>query len=407
MDGTSQGQGHPRQSLRLGGWVLCHGGGEEYMTMPSSSEPMPAPQPHPRVDESPNLWYRLSAPPPVPMNASLDDREQSRRGRIVSQIIAGELIALLFIAVDLPLAKAVFPSVLFALVCCASAIALNRQGYTASASWLMVISVDGALIWALLTAHGGLDPLYLPAFYLMVTAALIAAAALPSVALFGVTLFNCLFIFIDIRLQARTMMWDQMISSTAILYSMILGPITLHVISALMAYVWTRSAARALRRADRAEDVARLESIQAEQSRLLEAGIQQILATHLRFASGDLSARAPAQPDNMLWQVSVALNNLLSRYQRLSLEDGFSRLAEEQVGQARLAIRIWQGRQTPRWPQPVGSPLDSLLADLKQLFAQIPPPRSPYAPPSPRLEADKYLDWPDLGDGPSGDSTGK
>lgn len=377
------------------------------MTLPSNSEPTPAIRPQSRFEDSTNLWYRLSAPPTVPANASLDDREQSRRGRIVSQIIAGELIALLLIAIDIPLAKSVFPSVLLALVCCASAIALNHLGHTTAASWLIVISVDGALMWALLTAHGGLDPLYLPAFYLMVTAALIAAAALPSAAVFGVTLFNCLFIFIDVRQQAHTMMWDQMITSAAILYSMILGPITLHIISALMAYVWTRSAARALRRADRAEDIAHLESIQAEQNRRLEAGIQQILETHLRFASGDLSARAPAHPDNMLWQVSVALNNLLSRYQRLSLEDGFSRMAEEQVGQARLAIRMWQGRQAPRWPQPVGSPIDSLLADLKQLFAQIPPPRSPYAPPSPRLEPDKYLDWPDLGDGPSGDSAGK
>ncbi len=375
------------------------------MTMPSNSEPLPALEAH--VEESTNLWYRLSAPPPVPFNASLDDREQSRRGRIVSQIIASELITLLLIATDLPLAKAIFPSVLFALVCCASAIALNRQGYTAAASWLMVINVDGALMWALLTARGGLDPLYLPAFYLMVIAALIAAAALPSLAVFSVTLFNCLFIFIDIRQQAHTMMWDQMITSSAILYSMILGPIALHIISALMAYIWTRSAARALRRADRAEDIARLESMQAEQSRRLEAGIQQILATHLRFASGDLSARAPAHPDNMLWQVSVALNNLLSRYQRLSLEDGFSRMAEEQVGQARMAIRMWQGRQTPRWPQPVGSPIDSLIADLKQLFAQIPPPRSPYAPPSPQLDPGGYLEWPDLGDGPSGHRTGK
>lgn len=340
------------------------------------------------------------------MNASLDDREQSRRGRIVSQIIAGELIALLLVAVDIPLAQAIFPSILLALVGCASAIALNRQGNIAAASWLMVINVDGALMWALLTAHGGLDPLYLPAFYLMVTAALIAAAALPSAAVFGVTLFNCLFIFIDIRQQAHTMMWDQMITSSAILYSMILGPVTLHIISALMAYAWTRSAARALRRADRAEEIARLERNQAEQNRRLEAGIQLILATHVRFANGDLSARAPAHPDNVLWQVSVALNNLLSRYQRLSLEDGFSRMAEEQVGQARLALRMWQGRQTPRWPQPVGSPIDSLLADLKQLFSRVPPPRSPYAPPSPSHEPGAYLDWPDLGDGLSG-GTGK
>ncbi|HEY7849280.1 MAG TPA: hypothetical protein VIC27_04400, partial [Ktedonobacterales bacterium] len=325
--------------------------------------------------ERPNLWYRLSAPEPAAANDGLAARERTRRGRVASQIIGGELFALLVVAIDLPLAQAVLPSLVLALVCCAAAIALNRRGHVEATGWLLALSIDAALMWPLLTAQGGLDPIYLPVYYLMVTAPLIAAATLTPATIMPITVVNCVFILVDIRLQPHTMMWNQMITSSSILYSLIVGPIALHVIVALLAYLWTRSATTALKRADRAEEIGWLERREEEQRRSLEQGVQQILATHVRFANGDLTARAPAHQDSALWQVSVALNNLFARYQRLALEDGFSRMASEQVGQARIALRMWQAAQTPAWPPSVGGPLDPLFSDLRQLFTYLPPPR--------------------------------
>jgi hypothetical protein len=373
--------------------------------------------------ERPNIWYRLRAPPPASANATLGARERSRRGRVASQIIGGELIILLVVAIDLPLARAVLPSLLLALVCCVAAIALNRQGRLEATGWLLALSVDGALIWALLTANGGLDPLYLPAFYLMVTAVLIAAAALSPSTILPITVANCVFIFLDTRVQPHTMMWDQMITSPAILYSLIVGPIVLHIVVALLSYLWTRSALSALKRADRAEEIARLERREMEQRQRLEEGVQQILATHVRFANGDLSTRAPAYQDSALWQVSVALNNLLARYQRLALEDGFSRMAAEQVGQARIALRQWQSGQAPNWPQPVGGPLDPLFTDLRQIFSYLSPRRptsgasapsaAPYSQPLPNQPSPftsppaSYSEWPDLGGSQTRDPWGR
>lgn len=363
--------------------------------------------------ERPNLWYRLSAPAPVARNDSLGARERSRRGRVASQIIGGELIALLLVTIDVPLAQAVAPSLALALLCCVAAIALNRQGYVGATGWLLALSVDGALAWPLLTAHGGLDPIYIPVYYLMVAAPLIVAATLDPEMIMPITVVNCVFILLDIRLQHHTMMWDQMITSSAILYSMIVGPIALHVVAALLAYSWARSATQALKRADRAEEIARLERREVEQRRRLEEGVQQILTTHVRFANGDLAARAPARQESALWQVSVALNNLFARYQRLALEDGFSRAATEQVGQARVALRMWQAGEAPAWPQPFGGPIDPLLADLKQIFATIPAPRpsgglpllnrAPWSqplgrPPTGGPQPGDYGDWPNLSD---------
>lgn len=75
-----------------------------------------------------------------------------------------------------------------------------------------------------------------------------------------------------------------------------------------------------------------------------------------------------------MWQVSVALNNLLARFQRMAQEDGFNRATTEQVAQARMALRQWQARREPVWPQAVGSPLDPLLADLRIVFGYLPAP---------------------------------
>ena len=54
----------------------------------------------------------------------------------------------------------------------------------------------------------------------------------------------------------------------------------------------------------------------AQQKRQLDASIQKIVETHMRVANGDFSARVPLTDDNVLWQISGSLNNLLSRAQR-------------------------------------------------------------------------------------------
>lgn len=339
------------------------------------------------------LWYRLSAPRPVPANAKLEEREHVRRGRITSLILVGMLVAVGLVAIDVPLLRATLPSVALVVLGCLAVIALNRTGHVRWAGLLLVLVVDGALIWALLDAQGGLDPLFIPVFYLLVTSELIAVTLLRPESVFLVAAVQCAFIVMDVRLQPHTMMWDQMITSTGILYSLVVGPVALHVIVALVSYLWVKSAASALRRADRAEEIAKLEHRELQQRRELAEGIQQILATHLRVANGDLAARAPAHQDNVLWQVSVALNNLLARFQRLAQEDGFAQVMAQEVTQLRLALRAWQARQEPEWPRAAGTPLDPLVADLRQLFVYRPQsPRS--GPPTPTALPNRRMTLP-------------
>lgn len=91
----------------------------------------------------------------------------------------------------------------------------------------------------------------------------------------------------------------------------------------IVAFLWVRGATQALLRADHAEEIARLEhdmALQAEvvtdQKQRLDASIQRIVETHTRVANGDFSARVPLTDDNILWQISGPLNNLIVRLQR-------------------------------------------------------------------------------------------
>ena len=65
-------------------------------------------------------------------------------------------------------------------------------------------------------------------------------------------------------------------------------------------------------------EIVTLEQSIAKQKLELEAGIQQLLQTHIQAANGDFNVRAPLTQDHVLWQIAYSLNNLLSRIQRLS-----------------------------------------------------------------------------------------
>jgi hypothetical protein len=102
----------------------------------------------------------------------------------------------------------------------------------------------------------------------------------------------------------------------------------LQLITVAVLYLWARSTENAIMRADRAEEIATFErhekeqrEKELEQKRRLDAGIQQILQTHVAVANGDFTARAPLSQDHVLWQVAKALNNLIAHIQRLSYDE--------------------------------------------------------------------------------------
>ncbi|MBV8694282.1 MAG: type IV pili methyl-accepting chemotaxis transducer N-terminal domain-containing protein [Ktedonobacteraceae bacterium] len=129
---------------------------------------------------------------------------------------------------------------------------------------------------------------------------------------------------------------------------------------------------RSIERADRAEEVTRLEHAIAEQKRQLDIDIEQILKTHVCVANGDFTARAPLTKDHMLWQIASALNNLLTRLQRASRAE--QELQQIHMESTRLveAIRRAKKGEHPHWPLPSGTLLDPIIEE----FAHTSTPRS-------------------------------
>jgi hypothetical protein len=324
-------------------------------------------------------WYHLSTPPEVPENASFLTREQFRRGRVASLIILGTLCAamllvpiILFAAPSMFLLSWALASAGAGLLCCLIAIPLNHRGHIRITAILLLVAVDVIVAGIVLSEQAGLDPLFLSMFDLLVVSELIAASLLAPASVFGVALINIVLIVLDINLQPRSMMWMQMVLSQQLAYSLLARPITLYVVVAAVAYLWVRSALTALQRADRAEIIAELQRRENEQRQRLAQEIEQILMTHVRVANGDLNARAPTYQDNVLWQIGIALNNLLSRFKSsLQAERNLQRVAGE-IAQLRIALRNWESGQPLQWYPSREMLLNPLVADLRRVLTTVP-----------------------------------
>ena len=266
-------------------------------------------------------WDRLHVRPELPRSVPLALREGARRRQLVSTIL---LVVAGFQLVSLPGAikdqsPLALGTVVLGLLICGVAMLFNRGGKAIVSSILLIVVIDLGCGLMLLTSPMGLDVANLPVFDLLIISELIAVSLLPAVSVFPIALGNILFILGDIGLQPHTSALNQLLAS-GMAYDVIVQPIGLQIIVAVVTYLWVRSALRAIARADRAEEVAELKRRDAERTHQLEMGIQQLLQTQVRAANGDLMARANLGQDNVLWQVGVSLNMLLTRLQKAGWE---------------------------------------------------------------------------------------
>ncbi len=223
----------------------------------------------------------------------------------------------------------------------------------------MVVVAEGAFMLLMLTT-GTLSSGSMVILYMMVLTELIAVSVLPPKGVFLVTLCNVLFIWAIISFLPRSATFQ--LSTPTAYYGTLASPLLLHIITAIVTYLWAHSAREAIERAERVAALERAlaerDRAAAEQKEQLEQGIQQILQTHVQAANGNFEARAPLSKENVLWQVAYGLNNLLARLQR-------SVQAEHQLQQAKgEAVRYAKTRrqllQVPR----SGTILDPLAQEL-------------------------------------------
>lgn len=131
---------------------------------------------------------------------------------------------------------------------------------------------------------------------------------------------------------------------------------------AVVCYIRARSALRALVRADRAEEISRLQRREAELlmreaefNQSFTQGSEHLLQVLVLVANGDQGVRSSLNRDHPLWRISNAFNVLLARVGRMAnAEQEIQRL---RVTIARLIERVFDRergqRQTPPPTRPV------------------------------------------------------
>jgi hypothetical protein len=311
------------------------------------------------------VWHSLTAPSDPGPGATFEERERVRRGRLLSTIALGFLLVIL---IGLPIGLSdpgTLISILGAFVATIIILFMNRVGWVAVAGTLFVLIAEGQFMFTILSAPGGrLDVVYIPLYSLLAFGLLIAVSVLPPFMVFVVAVVNTAFVIADVNLQPATQAMQAILDSPD-RYTIIAQPVGLYLITSIVAYLWVRSTLGALRRADRAEEIASLEHTLADQKRQLDIGIQQILQTHVRAANGDYTARAPLGQDNILWQIASSLNNLLSRLQRSGQAEHQLRRTEEEIRRLAASIDDAQSGRKAIWPAPTGTAADLILERIR------------------------------------------
>lgn len=347
-------------------------------------EEMEAPREPGRV----NLWLRLTSSGWDQPQRTIEDRDRVRRSRLTSWIILGLFVVALILAVASIGETSSLAAALGAVVGLVIIAIFNRVGWVTAAGLLLVLLLTAVVMSALISEPNGL--LYLdalPGYDLLTIGVVVAASVLPRAMAFVVALFNSGLIVVDFYLQphhsdltADLTNPNSYPSPTAGILSILLRPIALQLIIAIIAYLWVRGTEDAIRRADRAEELAAMEHQMVEQRRQLDVGIQQILQTHIRVANGDFSARAPLTQDNLLFQIASSLNNLVNRLGRAAQSQFQLQRTVQEIGRLRDSLLAARSGRPPLWPVPSGTPVDALIeviAGPERNAAAIQPPIMP------------------------------
>jgi hypothetical protein len=317
-----------------------------------------------------NWWLKLTSAGWDKPQYTVAQRELARRSRLASWLILGLFLALVVVS---PLVtgdtQTLIAFSLFAvgLTICA---VLNRRGLVNATGTILVALIILVIMGPTVTSPLGLTMGQLPNYDALAIAVLVAATLLPRWAIFAVAALNSAMVVADFTLRRHhpNVQQDAALyaSPTLQTISLLVRPIALELMVAVVAYLWIRGTDEAIRRADRAEELAQLEQRETERARDLAEGVQQLLAVHVRLANGDFRARAPQLRSPQLAQIGQSLNALINRLARFAQVEAL--LQRTHVEATRLADALQRARHgQPFNPPPTsGTPLDPVVETLRQ-----------------------------------------
>jgi hypothetical protein len=332
-------------------------------------------------------WKAFSLPPEPPPDASFKQRDIFRRAQLASILLFAFVIVTVAVLAVFLITNPTSPIVIalaVLLVLMLTATYLNRKEKVNVAGAFMAGGVT-LVLWGLIF-KSGLAPENLGFFDLLVYPELFAASLLPINWVFAWALANSVFVILAFTYAPRTHLMAQILATSG--PSIIEKPIQLQILVSVVLWLWIRSATNAIKRADRAEEISKLQRVVADQmlekvnqKRQLDTEIQQIELVLDQSAIGNLDARVALQSGNVLWSISGKLNNLISRFKRIIqeqrrmqnvisqheklylAEQKYQRLVYE-VGVLARTMQQAQNRHQPVQIAPSGTPLDTLLQSI-------------------------------------------
>jgi hypothetical protein len=237
------------------------------------------------------------------------------------------------------------------------ALLFNRFGFSNVAGLLITSYVFASVCTVILNSPPGLNTTTLGLFYTLVFVEVLAASLLPVNWVLLAAIVNIAFVIGYLSLQMKALAFAH--AMPADFFAVVIRVISVHVFVVLVLWLWVRSATQAIKRADRAEELAtrerqiqKLQLAELQQKDELEKDIELILQTHVQVSNGNFQARAPLSQDNLLWQIAYSLNNLIGRLQTYSQ-------AETELAHARQTIaRLTEELQEAKRKQRPGPALD-------------------------------------------------
>ena len=332
-------------------------------------------------------WLSIASASTHNLQETLDEREMARRSDLIAWLALGMLGGLVMvspIAIGDGIAALAF---LCFLVLQIAAISLNRAGHISLAGIVLVVSFDAAIFAYMWSSPLGLTMGQLPNYDAFAVSVVIAASVLPRRSGFVVAALNSAAIVADylIRPHNANVIADAALypSVTNQTVSLLVRPIALQFVFALVAFLWVRGTDLAIRRANRAEEIAILEYRELERTSTLEEGVRYLHQTLAEWAQGNFAHRVPLMPLGILEQIRGDLNAFMERYGPIMDASYYLRWLQTECSYLTAGLEGWLRGQPVVWPEPSGTPLDHAINLLRAYgSAGAAPPPPGYASPA-------------------------
>lgn len=317
-------------------------------------------------------WLNLTAPPQPSRIVSREQSERLRKAELTSLSLL-PVLAFLIALVSNSLASAATAEAVgvMAVVLLIAAI-LNRSGFTRSAAYLVPSAL--ALLLALsLIAAPGLRVIGLPIYDLFVIPIFLISLTGSRRAPWYFAILSIIFIVADYLVQPHQLVtgmgatnFDEVAYEQAIfgVWGMVNRHVALCFFAAFFGWLGARSVESAIARADRAEEVARLEGLVVEQKRALDLGVQELTQAFIRAANGDYNVRVNIPRQNPLWSLGAQMNTFIQRLQQAGQASFELERTRQEAFRLAAALDDWRAGRMPLWPAPSGTVIDTIIQRL-------------------------------------------